>query len=626
MNPRAPEFDSKTFLANLTTQPGVYRMYGEGDVLLYVGKARNLKRRVSTYFLRASGNPRIESMVSQIRRMEVTVTHTEDEALLLECTLIKELDPRYNISLRDDKSYPYVRFTQHKFPRITFYRGAKLGKDRYFGPFPSAQSVRETLVTLQKLFGLRPCTDSYFANRQRPCLQHQIGRCSAPCVGLVDRTAYAAEVSKAASLLEGHGNELVAGLSQEMEQAAEALEFERAARLRDQIAALQRLRDHRNLTGGSNDIDVIAVAPHVTATAVAVISVRDGLNLGHASFFPRHPPGTGPAALLAGFIGQYYLQRHPPHEIVVSAVPHNAHWLETMLSERIGRAVHIVRPERGAKLRLLKMCEQTALQALGQHLAESADMAGRLEALGELLGLPQPPARMECFDISHTRGERPVASCVVFNEEGPLRSAYRRFNIATTETPDAERRSDTEVLREEAPITPGDDYAAIHQAVKRRYARVRSGEVPRPDILFIDGGRWQFQKACEALNELALEPRPLVVGVAKGPTRRPGLEQLIVYGRDVPLMLPAESPVLHLIQHIRDESHRFAITGHRGRRQKARTESVLEEIEGLGPVRRRALLKTLGGLQQVRRAGVDELASVPGIQRALAERIYAHLH
>lgn len=626
MNAHAPEFDSRTFLANLTTQPGVYRMYGEGDVLLYVGKARNLKRRVSTYFLRASGNPRIESMVSQIRRMDVTVTHTEDEALLLECTLIKELDPRYNISLRDDKSYPYVRFTQHKFPRVTFYRGAKLGKDRYFGPFPSAQSVRETLVTLHKLFRLRNCTDSYFANRQRPCLQYQIGRCSAPCVGFIGRADYARDVERAASLLEGRGDELIKALGRDMEQAAEALEFERAARLRDQIAALQRLRDHRDLTGGSTDMDVIAVAPHPATAAVAVISVRDGLNLGHASFFPRHPPQTGPAALLAGFIGQYYLQRHPPHEIVVSAVPHNSHWLETMLSERANRVLHIVRPLRGAKLRLLKMCEQTALQALTQHLAESADMAERLKALGELLGLPQPPARMECFDISHTRGERPVASCVVFDAAGPLRGAYRRFNIATTETPEAERRTDTEVLRAEAPITPGDDYAAIHQAVKRRYARVRSGEVPLPDILFIDGGRGQFKKACAALDELALEPRPLVVGVAKGPTRRPGLEQLIVFGRDVPIMLPAESPVLHLIQHIRDESHRFAISGHRGRRRKARTESVLEEIEGLGPVRRRALLKTLGGLQQVRRAGVDELARVPGIQRPLAERIYAYFH
>ncbi|HEU0198791.1 MAG TPA: excinuclease ABC subunit UvrC [Nevskiaceae bacterium] len=626
MNATADSFDAKTFLGNLTTRPGVYRMFAADGSLLYVGKARNLKKRVSTYFLRASGNPRIESMVSQIRHIEVTVTHTEDEALLLECTLIKELEPRYNISLRDDKSYPYVRFSDHEFPRITLYRGAKLGKDRYFGPFPSVQSVRETLLSLQKLFGLRPCTDTYFANRQRPCLQYQIGRCSAPCVGLVDRAGYAAEVAKAASLLEGHANELITELSSGMEQASKALEFEHAARLRDQIAALQRVRDHRNLTGGASEMDVIAVAPHETSTAVAVISVRDGLNLGHASFFPRHPPGTTPGALLSAFIGQYYLQRLPPREIVVSVVPHNRPWLEATLGERAGRILHITKPERGAKRRLLQMAEQTAAQLLTQHLAAAVDMATRLRGLAELLDLPARPERMECFDISHTRGERPVASCVVFNNEGPLRSAYRRFNIATTETPEAERRTDTEVLRNEAPITPGDDYAAIHQAVKRRYARVQSGEVPMPDILFIDGGQGQLEKACEALDELALVPRPAVVGVAKGPTRRPGLEQLIVAGRGQPIMLPADSPVLHLIQHIRDESHRFAITGHRGRRKKARTESSLETIEGLGPVRRRALLKTLGGLQQVRRAGVDELASVPGIQRHLAERIYAYFH
>ena len=605
MNQPSQPFDSRAFLSQLTTQPGVYRMYDKSDELLYVGKARNLRKRVGSYFLRASGNPRIESMVAQICRVEVTLTHTEDEALLLEAALIKEQTPRYNVSLRDDKSYPYVRITAHEYPRITFYRGAKTGPDQYFGPYPSAGSVRETLQTLQKLFLLRPCNDTFFGNRRRPCLQHQIKRCSAPCVKLVSREDYAHDVAKAVRLLEGKGDELAHELGVEMEQAAGQLEFELAARLRDQIAALNRVREHRAITGGAEQLDVIVAAPHTSGSCVVVVSVRDGINLGHGSFFPRHPPGIGMDELLGGFITQYYLERPPPPELLVSELPEDAEWLEASLSAKAGRKVRIARPERGIKQRLLEMAAGTAQQALSTRMMEAASMDQRLLELQQALDLEQPPRRMECFDISHTMGEKAVASCVVFNEEGPLKAAYRKFNIEG--------------------ITPGDDYAAIKQAVARRYARIKGGEVQCPDVLFIDGGKGQLGAAMEALAELEID-NLRVVAIAKGPTRRPGLEQLILPEQEQPLVLAPDSPALHLIQRIRDEAHRFAITGHRARREKARLTSGLEAIEGLGPARRRALLKTLGGLGQVKRAGIDELARVEGISRTLAERIYAHFH
>ncbi len=599
-------FDPKSFLSQLTTQPGVYRMYGARDELLYVGKARNLKKRVGSYFLRASGDPRIESMVSQIARMEVTLTASEDEALLLEATLIKELTPRYNIMYRDDKSYPLVRITQsHPYPRIGFYRGAKSGPDLYFGPFPSAGSVRETLVTLQKLFRLRPCTDIFFANRQRPCLQHQIRRCSAPCVNLISTEDYVRDIKKAVRLLEGKGDDLARELSAEMEQAAEALDFERAARLRDQIAALQRVRENRSFTGGADELDVIVAAPHASSSCIVVVSVRDGINFGHGSFFPRHPPNVEMGELLAGFIAQYYLDRPIPPEILVSHTPDECEWLAHSLAARAGRKVRISEPQRGSKVKLLTMATSTAAQSLSTRLVESASMDQRLLELQQALDLERPPHRLECFDISHTGGEKAVASCVVFDGEGPLKSGYRRFNIEG--------------------ITPGDDYAAIKQAVHRRYARIKSGETQAPDVLFIDGGKGQLAAALEALAEIEF-PNLRVVAIAKGPTRKPGLEQLILPEREQPLMLPPDSPALHLIQRIRDEAHRFAITGHRARRDKARLTSSLEAIEGLGPTRRRALLKTLGGLSQVKRAGIDELARVDGISRRLAERIYASFH
>ena len=611
-----PVFDPKPFLAQLTSQPGVYRMMGAGDETLYVGKARNLKKRVASYFLRASGNPRIEAMVDQIQRIEVTVAASEDQALLLECNLIKDLSPRYNVMLRDDKSYPYLKITAHEYPRITFYRGARGGPDELYGPFASAYAVRESLQTLQKLFRLRPCSDSFFSNRRRPCLQHQIKRCSAPCVRLISPEDYAHDVANATRLMQGKEDELGRELGEQMERASEAMEFELAARLRDQIAALKRVQEQRASTGGMRDVDVIALAPHASNSCVTVTGVRGGLDLGHRSFFPKHPHHIDAAELLDAFIGQYYLERPAPPEIFVSDVPANAQWLEHALAARAGRKVHISKPERGARVRLMEVAAQSAAQALSTRLAEAASMDARLLELQRALELEHMPRRMECFDISHSQGELAVASCVVFNEQGPLKAAYRKFNISG--------------------ITPGDDYAAIKQAVKRRFVRVKAGEVQPPDILFIDGGAGQLSAAVEALaeagaagegdREVELFEQVQLVAIAKGPTRKPGLEELLLPGHDQPLRLAPDSPALHLVQRIRDEAHRFAITGHRGRRDKARVTSGLETIEGLGPARRRALLKSFGGLPQLKRASIDEMTKVQGVSRTLAERVYAYFH
>jgi len=607
-------FDSRSFIQQLTTQPGVYRMFGAAGELLYVGKAKNLKKRVATYFLRtrsrttayAGGSPRIEAMVAQIARIEVTVTHSEDEALVLEANLIKQHAPRYNVSLRDDKSYPYLAISgDHAYPRILFHRGARLRQHRYFGPYPSAAAVRETLLSLQKLFRLRPCSDSFFSHRTRPCLQHQIGRCSAPCVAKIPAEDYARDVANAVRLLEGKGEELAGELTAAMEKASAGQDYELAARVRDQVAALRRLQADRRLVPDVRDADAIAVAPHASGSCVTVLSVRDGRNLGHRSFFPQHPPEIEPGALLGEFLGQYYLERRAPAEIFVPQAPEERDWLEASLSQRAGRRVRIAVPRRGGRHRLLEMARLTAEQGLSAHRAANASMQARLADLQRVLGLDEPPHRLECFDVSHTMGERTVASCVVFDENGPLKAAYRRFNIEG--------------------LAPGDDYGAIRQAVARRFARVKSGEAPAPDVLFIDGGPGQLGAALEALQEHGLASLR-TAAVAKGAGRRPGLEQLHVPEQDAPLVLPPESPGLHLIQRLRDEAHRFAITGHRGRREKARVASVLETIEGLGPVKRRALLKQFGGLAQVRRARVDDLVLLPGISRPLAERIYALFH
>jgi len=598
-------FDHKAFLSTLTSRPGVYRMLDANGRVLYVGKAKNLHKRVSSYFYRAQ-NLRVQTMVAQIRAIEVTVTHTEAEALLLENNLIKSLQPRYNILLRDDKGYPYLFLSADPFPRLAYHRGAKKEKGRYFGPYPNAGSLRETLNLLQKLFPVRQCEDSFFRNRSRPCLQYQIKRCSAPCVGYVSEAEYAQTVRDAELFLEGKTSQVIDELAARMEQAAAALEFERAALLRDQIVRLRRLQERQYVSGERGDLDILACALEAGVACVQIFFIRGGRNLGNKAFFPRIPEEEEePANILGAFIGQYYPGKTVPREILTDRAPADHELLQEVLSQQAGHAVRIHTQVRGERARWLEMARQNAQLALRSRLASKAGMASRREALQQALGLDAPPERMECFDISHTGGERTVASCVVFGPDGPLKSDYRRFNIEG--------------------IEPGDDYAAMQQALRRRYTRLQSGEGQLPDLLFIDGGKGQLAVAERVLEELAVQG-VMLVGVAKGPDRKAGLEQLILEGRDAALVLPPDSPALHLIQQIRDEAHRFAITGHRQRRERSRRASRLEEIPGLGPKRRQSLLKQFGGLQEVARAGVEDLQRVEGISRALAEKIYALFH
>lgn len=599
-------FDARRFLANVSQRPGVYRMLGDQGQVLYVGKARNLKNRLSSYF---SGKPQAAktmAMVAQIASVEVTVTATETEALLLEYNLIKRHRPRYNVTLRDDKSFPYLYITtEQEYPRVSFYRGTRKLPGRFFGPYPNARATRETVLLLQKLFKLRPCSDSFFANRSRPCLQYQIKRCSAPCVQAIEPEQYQQDVRDAIKVLEGKGNELVQELVARMEQASMALEFERAATLRDQINAIKAIHSTQSVTrSASEDIDAVALASHGADHCVSVVFVRGGRNLGSTNFFPR--PGLGEAEeVLSGFLAQYYLSREAPGEILIPQPVEDADLLEVTLSERMGRAVRIRPRVRGVRARWLEMAQTNAEAGLQLQRATQATSTEQLQAMADALGLEHPPQRIECFDISHTMGERTVASCVVFGPEGPLKSDYRLFNIEG--------------------LTPGDDYGAMHQALSRRYARIKKGEAPMPDVLLIDGGPGQLAQASEVLQTLEVQGVQLV-GVAKGADRRAGQERLFLPGESLPLILPPDSSALHLIQRVRDEAHRFAITGHRQRRAKARTESILESVPGLGPRKRRELLRQFGGLQGVSRAAVEDLAKVHGIGRRLAQTIYDTLH
>ena len=599
-------FNPKRFVSGLTSRPGVYQMLGSDGEVLYVGKAKNLKKRVASYFLRASGSTRIESMVDQIHDIAIHVTDTENQALLLESSLIKRHRPRYNIVFRDDKSYPYLVITgDHAYPRIRFHRGSRKKPHRYFGPYPNAGSVRRTLDSLQKLFQLRPCSDSFFANRSRPCLQHQIKRCSAPCVQAITEDAYADDVADAVRLLEGKSEVLVRKLTQRMEAASEALDFERAARYRDQIAALRTIQGPRDAAGSVEDADFVVLEQRAGLTAVGVGTIRNSQHLGYRSFFPKGATDAERGEVLTAFLGQYYAERPPPREIVVTDQPEEAELLQQALGAASGRRVQIKHQVRGTRARVLRTARDSLQEAIAARLLQGEALGRRYQALGELLGLDETPGRLECFDISHTRGESPVASCVVFDEDGPLKAAYRRFNMKD--------------------VTPGDDYAAIRQAVLRRFRRLKEGEAPVPDVLLIDGGKGQLAQAVEAVEEAGVTG-VTIISVAKGADRRVGLEQ--IFRPDVPTAMrpPPGDPGLHLIQQIRDEAHRFAIEGHRGQRNKARKQSVLEEIEGLGPRRRQALLRSFGGLQRVERAGVDELARVEGISRKLAQRIYDRFH
>lgn len=602
-------FDSKAFIKRLPSRPGVYRMFDEEEAILYVGKAKNLKNRVSSYFRSNALDSKTMALVSRIQKVETTVTGSETEALLLEQSLIKEYKPPYNIVFRDDKSYPYILLTTgDKYPRLAFHRGAQKKKGRYFGPFPSAYSVRDSLNILQKVFQVRQCEDTFFKNRARPCLQYQIKRCSGPCCDLVSTEDYADDVQHAAMFLEGKNNAVMQDYANKMEDASDKLEFEKAAHYRDQVGHLRKIQEQQYVVGNQGDIDVHAVVINPGGVCVLVMFIRGGRMLGNKTFFPKTRLDENESEVLAAFLPQFYLSgsggRETPPEVVVNARIEDKFVLEGALTSQSGRKVMISDNVRSHRKRWVDLAVTNAEQSLGSHMASRNNLQQRFQSLQEALSLEEMPGRLECFDISHTSGEATVASCVVFDQNGPLKSDYRRFNIDG--------------------ITPGDDYAAMSQALSRRYTRIKKGEGLLPDILFIDGGKGQLSEAEKIFEELQIEGVTLV-GIAKGPTRKAGLESLILSGGPE-LNLAQDNPGLHLIQHIRDESHRFAITAHRTRRGKKRTESVLEGIDGVGPKRRRSLLRHFGGSAQVASAGLEELVKVEGISRILAEHIYATLH
>ena len=584
-------------------------MFDSQESILYVGKAKNLKSRVSSYFRTTALDGKTMALVAKISHIEVTVTTSETEALLLEQTLIKELHPPYNIVFKDDRSYPYIFLSnQDEFPRLGFHRGVQRKKGRYFGPFPSAYSVRDSLNILQKVFRVRQCEDSFFKNRSRPCLQYQIKRCSGPCCGLVSKEEYAEDVTHATMFLEGKNRDLLDNYADKMDAASAALKFERAAIYRDQIAHLQRMQEQQYVMNDAGDIDIVAAVYNPGSVCVLVMVVRGGRLLGNKTYFPKIKMEQDASELLSSFIPQFYLNgfggREIPKEIIVNAKLPEKALIAEVLSSQLGKKVTIADTVRSHRQRWVDMAQTNAEQSLGSHMANRNNLQQRFEALQQALDLPEMPERLECFDISHSSGEATVASCVVFDQNGPLKSDYRRFNIDG--------------------ITPGDDYAAMAQALNRRYTRLKKGEGRVPDILFIDGGKGQLKEAEKMMEELQVSG-VLLVGVAKGPTRKAGLESLFMPGSEE-IVLSPDNPGLHLIQHIRDESHRFAITAHRNRRDKKRKESSLEQIDGVGPKRRRALLRHFGGSARIESAASEELAKVEGISRKLADHIYANLH
>ena len=604
--PSCTEFDGKAFASRLPTRPGVYLMRDIESTVLYVGKARNLRKRVASYFDARPKVERIMRMVARVSNVEVSLTRTEGEALLLENEWIKSLKPRYNILLRDDKSYPWIAMsTQHEFPQIAFHRGGRDKKKSYFGPYPSAGSVRESINLIQKLFRLRNCEDSYFAHRNRPCLQHQIKRCTAPCVGLVSREDYAAQVDDTTLFLQGKNQKVMTRLIARMELAAESQEYESAAMFRDQINALKQMQAQQFVAASRGDIDFIALAQQRGKSCVQLVSFRGGRNLGQRSHFPSQAEGREPGEVLDAFLGQYYQDRLAPAQLVLSHEVENQELLSVVFAEKAGLKISIQAHPRGDRRHMLELAGANAMQALKMRLASRANMAIQFEAFAQLIGLDDTPESVDCFDISHTAGKQTVGSCVVFDVNGPVKSRYRRYNLKG--------------------VTPGDDYAAMKQVLTRRYGRLQKEEGSMPGMILIDGGKGQLKQALEVLGEFGLSGIP-VMGVAKGRERRAGYEEWILPQPMRSYRPGPESPASHLVQQIRDEAHRFAITGHRGRRQKAATRSGLEKIPGIGPRRRRSLLNHFGGLQGVNKAGIEELSSVPGISRLLAEEIFRALH
>jgi excinuclease ABC subunit C len=599
------EFDARELLASLPNRPGVYRMLNAAGDTLYVGKARDLKKRVSSYFQKQGHGPRIALMIAQIAKIETTVVRSEGEALLLENNLIKTHHPRFNILFRDDKSYPYICLTGDPFPQLRFHRGKLDRRHRYFGPFPSAYAVRDGMQQLQKVFQLRTCENSVFANRSRPCMLYQIERCSAPCVGHISSADYAADVERAALFLQGKTDLLLTELKDQMSAAAEVLKFEAAAALRDRIHRLQKLQSKQFVQSASErDIDVIAVVARDGVVALNLVMIRGGRHVGDKTLFPQHAESGDLPEVLQAFIAQHYLEQTVPSLIVVSH-PVEGEVLQEALSEQAQRKIEINSNPAGERRVWLTMAMQNAELGISQRLAQKSTQEERLAALIDALGLPPGAQRFECFDVSHTMGERAVASCVVFDKHKMQASEYRRFNVT--------------------PAQGGDDYAAMREALTRRFARIVAGESPIPDLLIIDGGKGQVGIAVAVLAEVGL-PDVALIGVAKGEERKVGMEEIIFPNRAESLRLASDHPGLHLLQQIRDEAHRFAIQGHRARRQKARTASSLQDIGGIGAKRRQALLAHFGGMRGVQAASVDDLAHVPGISRALAETIYAALH
>lgn len=577
--------------------------------IIYVGKARNLQKRISSYFRSLLDN-KTQAMMSQVASIQTIITASENEALLLEANLIKQIHPRYNVLLRDDKSYPYLYLSTHqKFPRLDFYRGSKSAPGRYFGPFPNAGSVRDNLALIQKLFRLRQCNDTFFKNRTRPCLQYQIKRCTAPCVGYVDEFNYSQQVNDAILFLDGKNHEVVEKLIARMETASQELQYEAAAFYRDQIAQLRRIQKQQFIIGDQGNIDVIGVSQSMGSIGFTILFIRGGRLIGDRAFFPNIPAGTETSTALSAFITQYYLSpaRNDdiPERVVLSEPVADRLWIQNALSAELKRKIMIIETQRAPYIAWQRMAKDNAAQALAQHVATKNSVAVKLDALQRALHLPNPLRRIECFDVSHTMGEATVASCVVFTEEGASKKDYRRFNITD--------------------ITPGDDYAALRQALTRRYTRLKESGSELPDLLIIDGGLGQLRQGAEVLEELQVSG-VVLIGVAKGPERKPGHEKLYRWDKKLEIHLKSDDVALHLIQYIRDEAHRFAITAHRAKRHKGRLESPLQQIEGIGPKRRQQLLKHFGGLQELRKASVTEISQVPGISPVVAQRIYDVLH
>lgn len=602
-------FDHKAFLKSLTQQPGVYRMYNQKQEVIYVGKAKNLKKRVSSYFKSNLDSPKTISLVRQIADMDVTVTHSETEAYILENNYIKKYKPRYNVLLRDDKSYPFIFLSGHKHPRLAIHRGARRESGEYFGPYPSAWAVRESLRLMQKIFPVRQCEDVYYKARTRPCLQHQLKRCSAPCVeGFVSEDEYQQQVNLARMFLKGKSHQVIDTMVGLMEESSCNLEFEKAARYRDQIAALRKVQEQQWVSGDQDELDVFGFAYRNGIASIQAFFIRDNKLLGSKSYFPKVPSSEEDEKdVFHSFLLQFYLagNKSIPKQIVLPMKLDDADAISTLLGKEAGHKIQFFYGARDEKKRYLQLANTNAENALEAKQAHQKSVRARFLELESILELQQPLQRMECFDISHTSGQQTVASCVVFNREGPLKADYRRYNIEG--------------------ITPGDDYAAMSQVLKRRY-KTSVAEEKIPDIVFIDGGKGQLAQAEAFFEQWQGARTPLLIGIAKGTSRKPGLETLIMAGSHDTIPMPANSAALHLVQHIRDESHRFAIAGHRHKRQKVKTQSKLESIPGVGAKRRQSLLKYLGGMQEVLNASSEQLANVPGISPDLASLIYDHLH